>query len=106
MILLAGGDLRLHDQNGLTAYDWVKKCADEKKRKKMLEYLEKVKLLAASFSGPNLQLKMKSAGFLHKYVLSVNLVSISFHFSTWYLFTFCTQLIMNVIFTLKFAIIY
>lgn len=47
----AGGDLRLHDNQGGTCMDWAKRQADPKRRLKMLEFLQKSQLFALSYSG-------------------------------------------------------
>ena len=42
----AGGDLRLHDFKGRSIYEWLEKQADAKKRKDVMDFLEKKKLSA------------------------------------------------------------
>lgn len=46
----AGGDLRLHDNNGCSMKDWALKIPDVKKNAKMLEFLDQTHILAMTYS--------------------------------------------------------
>lgn len=63
MLIFAGGDLRLHDAVGYSIPDWAQKCTDEKKRKKMLDYLEKIKNLQSAFAP--MKMRIKGLNLLH-----------------------------------------
>lgn len=47
----AGGDLRLHDNEGRSCLDWASVHPDPRKRTKMVEFLQKSQLFALSYSG-------------------------------------------------------
>ena len=46
----AGGDLRLHDNAGLSAGDWAVSRPESRQRNKILDYLNKAKLTALNNS--------------------------------------------------------
>ncbi|XP_067672729.1 uncharacterized protein [Haliotis asinina] len=50
-LIEAGGDLRLHDYNGRSAKDWAVANREPKKRRKMVEFLEKAHMYAMTHSG-------------------------------------------------------
>ena len=50
-LLRAGGDLRLHANEGQTAKDWAMMQPDAKKRSRMVEFLEKTRFHAMTHSG-------------------------------------------------------
>lgn len=49
-LIEAGGDLRLHDKHNRTVAEWAAFGHDEKKRRKMIEFLKKAQDLAISKS--------------------------------------------------------
>ncbi|CAG5117664.1 unnamed protein product, partial [Candidula unifasciata] len=50
-LIEAGGDLRLHDNNGNSMRDWALKNPDVRKRTKMLEFIDKTQMRAMVCSG-------------------------------------------------------
>lgn len=54
LLVEAGGDLRLHNRRGFTARDWAWKLADAKKRKNVLDLIEKRRSNALSQSGADI----------------------------------------------------
>lgn len=54
LLVEAGGDLRLHDRQGLTARDWARKLNDTKKRKNIIDFIEKRRSTALTNSGVDL----------------------------------------------------
>lgn len=54
LLVEAGGDLRLHDRQGLTARDWAKKLSDTKKRNGIIDFIEKRRSTALTHSGVDL----------------------------------------------------
>ena len=67
-LLNAGGDLRLHDNQGRNVKDWAMLQPNPKKRMKMLEFLDKARLYAMSSSGQDLLLKKAPSSQIHKFV--------------------------------------
>jgi len=57
LLIDAGGDLRLHDKDGRSARDWANSLPDSRKKKKMLKYLEKAKLMAINSSSKDMSLE-------------------------------------------------
>jgi len=54
LLIEAGGDLRLHDGEGLSARDWINKQGDTKKRRLLVGLLEQIKQSALNQSGDDL----------------------------------------------------
>ena len=50
-LIEAGGDLRLHDNNGHGVRDWAALNPDPKRRAKMLEFLDKTQFCAMAYTG-------------------------------------------------------
>ena len=48
MLIEAGGDLRLHDKHNRSVAEWAVFNHDEKKQKKMVQFLKKAQSLAVS----------------------------------------------------------
>jgi hypothetical protein len=69
MLVDAGGDLRLHDKEGRSARDWAESITDSRRKKKVLKYLDKVKLTAINSSGRDLEQSLQL-----KYELTPHLV--------------------------------
>ena len=49
-LIEAGGDLRLHDFKGKSIYEWAEKQKDVKKKRDVLDFLEKKKLSAININ--------------------------------------------------------
>ncbi|XP_013393060.1 inactive serine/threonine-protein kinase TEX14-like [Lingula anatina] len=67
-LLSAGGDLRLHDIDGETPQDWAMNIDDPKRRKKMLDFIEKTRLFAMTHSGRDILLENQSSHYMNRLV--------------------------------------
>jgi ankyrin repeat protein len=50
-LIEAGGDLRLHDNEGRTPRDWALLQDDPKKKRRMIDFIEKSRLFAMNTKG-------------------------------------------------------
>lgn len=66
-LLAAGGDLRLHDHTGRTSKEFALLQPDQKKRLKMLEFIEKTRLFALTKSGQDLRATVNCPRGNHRY---------------------------------------
>ena len=54
LLIEAGGDLRFHDRQGRSTADWIQSQADVKKRRSVMEFIEKKRMSALTKSGADL----------------------------------------------------
>lgn len=66
-LLAAGGDLRLHDSTGRSSKEFAFLQPEQKKRMKMLEFLEKTRLFALTKSGRDLRASLNGPRHNHRY---------------------------------------
>jgi len=59
-LIEAGGDMRLHDSKGRTVRYWAICNPDNKKRRKMIEYIEKTRYFALTYTGRDILQKHSS----------------------------------------------
>ncbi|CAG2224818.1 SGK307 [Mytilus edulis] len=65
-LLAAGGDLRLHDSTGRSSKEFAFLQPEQKKRMKMLEFLEKTRLFALTKSGRDLRASLNGPRHNHR----------------------------------------
>lgn len=73
-LLAAGGDLRLHDSTGRSSKEFAFLQPEQKKRMKMLEFLEKTRLFALTKSGRDLRASLNGPHHNHRFTTRTNSV--------------------------------